>query len=287
MGLRINECVTFALLTLTFASILLTTVLSLSSPTTMVYVSPEKIEPFVGQSFTIEVRISNAENIYGWEFMLKWNPNLLDVIKVSEGDFLKRGGGTFFTTNRSGEAGGLIIVDCTLLSNVPGVDGDGTLATIEFYAKVQGKCILELKETILVDESERPVLHTVGNGEVTVKPLNFIDWLRLNLQIISFIIAILVVIMSLLFIKFRRLKVKPLGIRQAIPHFDIFNDEEKIVRLLKSAGGRLLQSSIADQLKFSKSKTSSLLKMMEAKGKIRRERKGRDKVVILIGENTG
>lgn len=282
MGVQISERLILALLTLTMISTLFTIKLSSSSPTPIVYVSPEKNESFLGQTFTIEVKISDAQNIYGWEFKLKWNPNLLDITKVAEGDFLKRAGGTFFTTNTSRATEGIIVVDCTLLFSVPGVDGNGTLATIEFYSKVQGECLLELEETILVDESERPVSHTVSNGEVTVKPLSPIDWLKVNLPIISIIIAILVIITSLWFVKLKRLKVKPLGGPQPISHPNMLDDEEKIVRLLKSTGGRLLQSIIADRLKFSKSKTSNLLKMMEAKGKIRREQKGRDKVVILI-----
>jgi len=243
-------------------------------------VYPEKIESLVGKTFTVEVRISNAENIYGWEFRLKWNPTLLNMVRVVEGNFLGQCGGTFFATNTSKAKDGLIIVDCTLLGNVSGANGNGTLAIIEFYAKVQGECPLELEETILVDESERPVSHITKNSEVTVKPFSFIDWLKLNLTTISIITAILIiiVIISLWLIRFKKSRVKPLEISR----FEILDDEEKIVRLLQSAGGRLLQSSISEQLKFSKSKTSSLLKMMEAKRKIRRERKGRDKIVILL-----
>ena len=68
---------------------------------------------------------------------------------------------------------------------------------------------------------------------------------------------------------------KPVGIE---------NDEEKVINLLKTAGGRLYQSTIADQCRFSRSKTSKLLKAMEEKGKIKREEKGRVKVVTLLEE---
>lgn len=281
MSLEINKHLILVLLTLIAISTPFIIKVSLSSSTTIVYIDPEKIELLVGKTFTIEIKISNAEKIYGWEFRLKWNSNLLNMIEVVEGDFLKKRSGTFFTTNTSKAKDGLLIVDCTLLGNVPGIDGNGTLATIKFYAKVQGKCFLELEKTILVDESERPVSHMTINGEVTVKPFSFIDWLKSNIPTISIIAAILVIVItSLWFTKFKWLKVKPSSISQ----FGILDDEEKIIRLLKSAGGRLLQSNIAKQLKFSKSKTSNLLKMMEVEGKIRRERKGRDKIVILIKE---
>jgi len=58
--------------------------------------------------------------------------------------------------------------------------------------------------------------------------------------------------------------------------------EEKIVKLLKSSGGSLYQSVIADQCKFSRAKTSQLLTALEGKGIVSRYKKGRDKIVILI-----
>lgn len=64
------------------------------------------------------------------------------------------------------------------------------------------------------------------------------------------------------------------------------SDEEKVINLLRAAGGRMYQSTIADQCGFSRSKTSKLLKEMEEKGKIRRDEKGREKVVTLIEKNS-
>ncbi|MFW6117815.1 MAG: helix-turn-helix transcriptional regulator [Thermoproteota archaeon] len=67
--------------------------------------------------------------------------------------------------------------------------------------------------------------------------------------------------------------------------FEIQDDEEKVVNLLKSAGGRLYQSTITDRLEFSKSKTSRLLTVMEDTGRIKREKKGRQKLVTLMEDN--
>ena len=64
------------------------------------------------------------------------------------------------------------------------------------------------------------------------------------------------------------------------------DDETRVINLLRAAGGRMYQSTIADQCGFSRSKTSKLLKAMEEKGKIRRDEKGREKVVTLIEKNS-
>jgi len=62
----------------------------------------------------------------------------------------------------------------------------------------------------------------------------------------------------------------------------IESGEDKIVKLLKSSGGSLYQSAIADQCKFSKAKTSQLLAVLENKGMVSRYKKGRDKIVTLV-----
>ena len=59
------------------------------------------------------------------------------------------------------------------------------------------------------------------------------------------------------------------------------SDEDRILRLLRSCNGTLRQSAIVEQCRFSKAKTSQLLSTLEGKGAIRREKKGRDKIVVL------
>lgn len=60
------------------------------------------------------------------------------------------------------------------------------------------------------------------------------------------------------------------------------DDEDKVIRLLESAGGQLFQSLIAKHCGFSASKTSELLTTMENKGIVTRRKKGREKLVTLI-----
>jgi hypothetical protein len=82
-------------------------------------------------------------------------------------------------------------------------------------------------------------------------------------------------------------KQRTIGVPFSIEACGIEDDEEKIINLLKTAGGSLYQSKIADRCGFSRSKTSKLLKAMEESGKIRREVKGREKVVTLIEQIEG
>ena len=60
------------------------------------------------------------------------------------------------------------------------------------------------------------------------------------------------------------------------------DEEEKVVKLLKAAGGKLFQSQIAKHCGFSTSKTSELLSAMEKTGLIKRKTQGREKLVMLV-----
>jgi len=88
---------------------------------------------------------------------------------------------------------------------------------------------------------------------------------------------------SLWFFRFRGKEEKRVG--DHLAKVAIGTDEEKIVLLLRTAGGRLPQSTINQQLGFSKSKTSKILKNLENKGIVKREMVGkRKKTVTLIDE---
>lgn len=151
-------------------SISVLTQLSISAPTTL-FVYPSSSTVAAGRTFSIDVKISGVVDLYGWEFKLSWDPNLLDVVNITEGSFLKQGGTTFFSWKMNNTVG-YILVDCTLLGSVPGVSGDGTLASVKFYAEKEGSSILHLYDTKLVNSMELPIPHTASDGSVTIsKPV--------------------------------------------------------------------------------------------------------------------
>lgn len=65
------------------------------------------------------------------------------------------------------------------------------------------------------------------------------------------------------------------------------SDEEKIVKIISASGGKMRQSAITEQCRFSKAKTSQLLAVLEQKEVITRYKRGRDKIVTLNERATG
>jgi len=129
----------------------------------VICLEPKTCWGVVGQNFTVNINISDVVDLYGWEFKLSWNATILDTVEVLEGPFLKNGGNTYFTSKINNTLG-YMIVDCTLLGNVYGVNGSGTLTTIKFYVKTFGECQLDLYDTILVNSAEQPIEHIAIDG---------------------------------------------------------------------------------------------------------------------------
>jgi hypothetical protein len=127
-----------------------------SPPATQLSVEPETVQGRTGQDLTLNISISNVNNLYGWEFYFGWDSSLLSLVSVNEGPFLKSGGNTDFSyfLNTTGEH---VVVDCTLEGQIPGVSGDGTLATATFNVTNVGQCPLNLYNVDLRDSSDAQI----------------------------------------------------------------------------------------------------------------------------------
>jgi hypothetical protein len=135
-----------------------------------VAVSPASVTAGVGQDFSVDINASGVSDLYGWEFKLGWNASLLGLVDVSEGPFLRSSGNTFFTyyLNTTDEH---VVADCTLEGQIPGVGGNGTLATVMLHTANAGECSLNLYDPILLNSNEEQInCSTVGGyGNFIIK----------------------------------------------------------------------------------------------------------------------
>lgn len=101
---------------------------------------------------TFKIKISGAVDLYAWQTKVVFDPNILTVVDIEQGDFLSskaltvnstiinipppeeinkfEGDSIFVFNSRIGY--GAILVGESRIGDVPGVSGDGTLATITF-----------------------------------------------------------------------------------------------------------------------------------------------------------
>jgi len=102
-------------------------------------------------------------------------------------------------------------------------------------------------------------------------------------------LILVIIVWSLIgFYVFKRRKPKPpTNPAVPIPASAVETEEAKIIKIIRSSGGSIHQSGIAEQCRFSKAKTSQLLASLERKGVITRYKRGRDKIVTLKEEAAG
>jgi len=144
---------------------------------TRVFLDPaSQIVGAVGDSYTVNVSISDVSSLYGYELKLYYNSTLMNGTQAIEGPFLKSGGGqTFFYTvnftDNYNSTHGLLYIACTLTGNLSGVSGSGVLATAKFEALALGNSsLLHLADVKASDPNSSAISHEDSDGSVTVLP---------------------------------------------------------------------------------------------------------------------
>ena len=100
----------------------------------------------INDTFTLDISTKEVFDLAGWQFDITFDPDMLEALNVTEGDFLKTDGGTTFfhggsIDNVTGKIGGL---SAARLSD-SGVSGTGGLLQVRFKAKLGGETALELQ----------------------------------------------------------------------------------------------------------------------------------------------
>ena len=153
----------------------------------------------------------------------------------------------------------------TSVSPLPDAESNGTqtlqwLGT-QFFAAEQPNIIFTRQTSVTVNPDQPPYLLISSALALTVAAI----------------------VMGRFFVSHQRQKQKIIGIATIpVRNNVVETEEEKVIKLLQSKGGSMYQADITEECKFSKAKTSLLLSTLEKKGRVRRVKKGRDKIVNII-----
>src|SRR5437867_11035043 len=111
----------------------------------IVTIDPSSLNVPAGQTFSVDVSISNVTDLFAFQFDLGFNPAIIAADGVTEGSFLATGGSTFFIAGTIDNVGGSVSSNAdTLLTALSGVSGSGTLATFELTAVGAGSSSLDV-----------------------------------------------------------------------------------------------------------------------------------------------
>lgn len=123
---------------------------------------------YINETFTVNITISDVIDLYLAVFSLSWDPNILNLTSVIQGDFLEGSGieTTFAVAEINYEEGYIREVTYTRLGTVPGKSGNGTLATLTFKVLTSGSTLLDIYFSGLIDSSEASITHSAVDGNV-------------------------------------------------------------------------------------------------------------------------
>jgi hypothetical protein len=149
-----------------------------SSSNTKVAVNPESTNAFLGETITINITLSNVQNLYGLDVTLLWDPSALTVKNVdillgveshSDGVLHEAPSADIFVQeNDTDQENGVYHLVATSVAPAPSFSGSGSIAILSFNVSSIGHSELILK-TELADynpSGSNLIDHTDVSGAV-------------------------------------------------------------------------------------------------------------------------
>ena len=115
-----------------------------ANPDATVFVDPEETSVEVGQTFAVNISIAGVSELLGFDFLLSYNPTVLQLVSVQEGSFLKSVGPTFMINLTTGSVIWLAVTLYPAQGQLKSANGTGVLATATFKAIAEGESLLDL-----------------------------------------------------------------------------------------------------------------------------------------------
>jgi hypothetical protein len=144
---------------------------ALAAGTTVVKVNTPAQPVVPGQQFIVNIRVEPADPIVGAQFNLSFNPSLVSVLRITEGNlFNQNDASTFFLPGLINNTAGTILgVSGTIIGRGQTVSTSGTFAVITMIAGPSaGSCPLYLSNVIVGGANGQPVPASTVNGQVVI-----------------------------------------------------------------------------------------------------------------------
>jgi general secretion pathway protein D len=103
---------------------------------------PANTTQHVGSTFTVNVLLNGGQNVFQVPMQISYDPKLLEVANVSNGNLLSQDGQIVTVTHREND--GNIQVTATRPPGASGISGQGTVVTLTFVAKAAGQATLTI-----------------------------------------------------------------------------------------------------------------------------------------------
>jgi general secretion pathway protein D len=127
---------------------------------------PSAISVAEGGTFTVDVRLSGAQNVHSVPLTVAYDQQGLQLLNVSNGNFLSQGEQVVALVHREDTVHSAVEITASRPSDAAGVSGQGVITTLTFQAKAAGRFPVRITRAAIV-QPDRQVAATSGN-ETTV-----------------------------------------------------------------------------------------------------------------------
>ncbi len=136
---------------------------------TLVRIDPAERVVDPGETFTLDVVVEDVPELGGYEFKVAYDPAVLEVSAVENGEFLGSTGRSLIPIepNIDNQAG-IVRVATASMGTSSGADGSGTLAVITLTGVGEGISDLDLYDVKLAEPAGGRIETAAGDGRVKV-----------------------------------------------------------------------------------------------------------------------
>lgn len=135
-----------------------------------VALNPSQLHVEENEEFTLSIMIESDVNVSGAEMQLAYDPTLIEVVSIAEGNFFKQGGeSTIFSKGTiDNELGTVTNIYSVMMGDDMMLDKE-VFATITLQAKnSSGIAKLEMKNVVITNSAGDDLPITVTNADITV-----------------------------------------------------------------------------------------------------------------------
>jgi general secretion pathway protein D len=134
----------------------------------LVSFDPPSLNQAVGSTFTVNINMAGAQNVYSVPLQILYNPKVLQLLNVSNGPVLQQDGQAVALVHRDDSMMGILQVTASRPPGSNGITSDGQLFTLTFQAKAPGQATLSINRAMLKNASMQNIPAGGSQAIVTV-----------------------------------------------------------------------------------------------------------------------
>jgi general secretion pathway protein D len=132
--------------------------------------APASVSLKPGDTTTIAITVQNAQDLFSVPLLLQYDPAVISVEDVRQGDFLSGGTQPIAIVQRVDKERGQAIVSATRMPNTPGVSGSGTVFGVVVRGVAPGNSQLSILQVNARDSQQHPMQFVTSEASVRVGP---------------------------------------------------------------------------------------------------------------------